>query len=127
VRQGAASKIRDYSQAVILLDPAYDDGGGYRVLGRLHHQTPAIPFFTGWASRSLALKNLQLAVETGPRNLVGRQFLAEAMWDYEPTRRAEARAILEKILAEMPDPDNLVENRKTQEEAAQLLKDWADR
>jgi hypothetical protein len=127
VKQGAASKIRDYAQAVILLDPAYDGGGGYRVLGRLHHQTPAIPFFTGWASRSLALKNLRLAVKTGPRNLVGRQFLAEAMWDYEPARRADARAILEKILAEMPDPDYLVENRKTQEEAAQLLKGWAGR
>jgi len=127
VRQGAASKIRDYAQAVILLDPAYDSGGGYRVLGRLHHQTPAIPFFTGWASRSLALKNLRLAVETGPGNLVGRQFLAEAMWDYEPERRAEARAMLEKILTEVPAPDNLVEDRKTQEEAAQLLKDWAGR
>jgi len=127
VRQGAASKIRDYAQAVILLDPAYDGGGGYRVLGRLHHQTPAVPFFTGWASRSLALKNLRLAVETGPRNLVGRQFLAEAMWDYEPDRRAEARAMLEKILAELPATDNLVEDRKTQEEAAQLLKDWARR
>ena len=127
VRQGAASKIRDYAQAVILLDPAYDGGGGYRVLGRLHHQTPAIPFFTGWASRSLALKNLRLAVETGPRNLVGRQFLAEAMWDYEPDRRPEARAMLEKILTETPAPDNLVEDRKTQEEAAQLLKDWAGR
>lgn len=127
VRQGAASKIRDYAQAVIRLDPAYDGGGGYRVLGRLHHQTPAVPFFTGWASRSLALKNLRLAVETGPRNLVGRQFLAEAMWDYEPDRRAEARAMLEKILADVPAPDNLVEDRKTQEEAAQLLKDWAGR
>jgi hypothetical protein len=127
VKQGAASKIRDYAQAVILLDPAYDGGGGYRVLGRLHHQTPAVPFFTGWASRSQALKNLRLAVETGPRNLVGRQFLAEAMWDYEPARRAEARAMLEKILAETPDPDYLVENRKTKEEAAELLKDWAGR
>jgi hypothetical protein len=127
VKQGAAAKIRDYAQAVILLDPVYDGGGGYRVLGRLHHQTPAIPFFTGWASRSQALKNLRLAVETGPRNLVGRQFLAEAMWDYEPARRAEARAMLEKILAETPDPDYLVENRKTQEEAAQLLKNWAGR
>lgn len=127
VKQGAASKIRDYAQAVILLDPAYDGGGGYRVLGRLHHQTPAIPFFTGWASRTLALKNLRLAVETGPRNLVGRQFLAEAMWDYEPDRRADARAMLEKILVEVPDPEYFVENRKTQEEAAQLLKDWAGR
>jgi hypothetical protein len=127
VKQGAASKIRDYAQAVILLDARYDGGGGYRVLGRLHHQTPAIPFFTGWASRSLALKNLRLAVEVGPRNLVGRQFLAEAMWDYEPARRAEARGMLEKILSETSDPDNLVEDRKTQEEAAQLLKDWAGR
>src|ERR1035437_3301256 len=127
VRQGAAAKIRDYAEAVILLDPAYDSGGGYRVLGRLHHQTPAVPFFTGWASRSEALKNLRLAVEVGPHNLVGRQFLAEAMWDYEPGRRAEARAMLQKILAEALDPDFLVENRKTQEEAAQLLKDWAGR
>ncbi len=127
VKQGAASKIRDYAQAVILLDPAYDGGGGYRVLGRLHHQTPAIPFFTGWASRSQALKNLRLAVETGPRNLLGRQFLAEATWDYEPSRRADARGMLEKILAEIPDPDYLVEDRRTQEEAAQLLKDWAGR
>ena len=127
VRQGAAAKIRDYAQAVILLDPAYDDGGGYRVLGRLHHQTPAVPFFTGWASRTEALKNLRLAVATGPRNLVGRQFLAEAIWDYESSRRADARAMLEKVLAETPDPDYLVENRKTQEEARQLLKEWASR
>jgi hypothetical protein len=127
VKQGAAAKIRDYAQAVILLDPAYDGGGGYRVLGRLHHQTPAVPFFTGWASRTEALKNLRLGVAAGPRNLVGRQFLAEAMWDYESSRRAEARAMLEKILAETPDPEYLVENRKTQEEAGQLLKEWASR
>jgi hypothetical protein len=127
VKQGAAAKIRDYAQAVILLEPAYDGGGGYRVLGRLHHQTPSVPFFTGWASRSEALKNLRLGVAAGPTNLVGRQFLAEAMWDYESSRRAEARAMLEKILTETPDPDYLVENRKTQEESRQLLKDWAGR
>ena len=127
VKQGAAAKIRDYAQAVILLEPAYDGGGGYRVLGRLHHQTPAVPFLTGWASRGEALKNLRLAVEAGPRNLVGRQFLAEAIWDYESARRAEARALLEKILGETPDPEYLVENRKTQEEAGQLLKEWAGR
>jgi hypothetical protein len=127
VKQGAAAKIRDYAQAVVLLDPAYDGGGGYRVLGRLHHQTPSVPFFTGWASRSEALKNLRLGVAAGPRNLVGRQFLAEAMWDYEPARRGEARALLQRILEETPDPDYLVENRKTQEEATQLLKDWAGR
>src|SRR5258706_14250159 len=58
VKQGAAAKIRDYAAAVILMDPAFEEAGGYRVLGRLHHQTPAEPFFTGWASRADALGNL---------------------------------------------------------------------
>jgi hypothetical protein len=124
VRQGAAAKIRDYAQAVILLDPAYDGGGGYRILGRLHHQTPSVPFLTGWASRTEALRNLRLAVAVAPRNFLGRQFLAEAIRDYEPDRRAEARALLQALVDETPTPDLLVECRRSQEEAAAALKDW---
>jgi hypothetical protein len=125
VRQGAAAKIRDYAQAVVLLYPGYEDGGGYRVLGRLHHQTPRVPLLTGWASRSEALKNLRLAVEKGPKNLINRLYLAEATWDYEPGRRAEAKAMLEALLGETPDPAYLVEDRRTQEEAAALLRTWS--
>lgn len=124
VKQGAASRIRDYAQAVILLDPAYDGGGGYRILGRLHHQTPSVPFLTGWASRSEALKNLRLAVAAGPRNFVGRQFLAEAIWDYESEKRGEARALMRALLDDTPEPDALVECRRAQEEAAARLKEW---
>lgn len=124
VKQGAAAKIRDYAQAVILLDPAYDRGGGYRILGRLHHQTPSVPFLTGWASRSEALKNLRLAVAAGPKDFVGRQFLAEAIWDYESDRRAEARALLQALVDEAPQPEWLVECRRAQEEAAAKLKEW---
>jgi hypothetical protein len=124
VKQGVAAKIRDYAQAVVLLDPAYDAGGGYRILGRLHHQTPSVPFLTGWASRSEALRNLRLAVAVGPRNSVGRQFLAEAIWDYETDKRAEARALMQALAGEEPEADALVESRKTQEEAAAKLKEW---
>ncbi len=122
--EGAAAKIRDYAQAVILLDPAYDGGGGYRILGRLHHQTPSVPFLTGWASRTEALKNLRLAVAAGPRNFVGCQFLAEAIWDYEPDRHAEARALMRALVDDTPVPDSLVECRRSQEEAAAKLKEW---
>ena len=38
-----------------------------------------------------------------------------------------ARAILQKIVAETPGPDYLVEDRKTQEESAKLLGAWAGR
>jgi hypothetical protein len=124
VKQGAAAKIRDYAQAVILLDPAYDDAGGYRILGRLHHQTPSVPFFTGWASRSEALKNLRLSVKAAPRNFFGREFLAEAIWDYESDKRDEAVALLKGIVADAPEPDLLVEDRRAQEDAAARLKEW---
>ncbi len=124
VKQGAAAKIRDYAQAVILLDPAYDGGGGYRILGRLHHQTPSVPFLTGWASRSEALRNLRLAVATGPKNFLGRQFLAEAIWDYESARHAEARALMQGLVDDTPQPEWLVECRRSQEEAAAKLKEW---
>ena len=120
-RQGAAAKIRDDATAVIRIDPALDDGGGYRVLGRLHHQTPSIPFVTGWASRTEALKNLRLAVETGPRNFVNRLYLAEATWDYEKERRAEARKMLEALVAEVPSAALAVEDARAQEDARALL------
>ncbi len=124
-RQGAAAKIRDYATAVVRLDPAFDEAGGYRVLGRLHHQTPAIPFVTGWASRAEALKHLRLAVETAPRNFVNRLYLAEAVRDYEKGRRAEAVRMLEALAADTPSPALAVEDARAQEEARALLAAWA--
>lgn len=124
-RQGAAAKIRDYAAAVVRLDPAFDEGGGYRVLGRLHHQTPAIPFVTGWASRTEALKNLRLAVETAPKNFVNRLYLADAMYQYEKDRRAEAVRMLEALVAEAPSASLPVEDARAQEDARVLLAAWA--
>ena len=124
VKQGAAAKIRDYAQAVVLLDPGFENGGGYRILGRLHHQTPSVPFLTGWASRSEALRNLRLAVKTAPGNFLGRQFLAEAIWDYEPSNREEAVRLMREIFADTPPPGQLVESRRVQEDAAAMLKSW---
>jgi tetratricopeptide (TPR) repeat protein len=120
-RQGAAAKIRDYATAVIGLDPGFDEGGGYRVLGRLHHQTPSIPFVTGWASRAAALQNLRAAVDVAPRNFVNRLYLAEALHDYEKGRRTEARRMLEELVADAPSAALAVEDARAQEEARVLL------
>jgi hypothetical protein len=124
VKQGAAAKIRDYSTAVIRMDPAFEDAGGYRVLGRLHHQTPSVPFFTGWASRSEALASLEKAAHVAPRNFNNRLYLADALWDYEKPRRGEARAMLEALLKDAPSAESPVEDRKAQEEAQALLAQW---
>ena len=124
-RQGAAAKIRDLATAVVRLDPSFEEGGGYRVLGRLHHQTPAIPFITGWASRSEALANLRLAARLAPKNFVNRLYLAEAMWDYEKEKRPEAKKVLEALVADAPTAGFPVEDARAQEDARALLAAWA--
>lgn len=125
VKQGAAGKIRDYCEAAISLDPAFDDAGGHRVLGRLHHQTPAVPFLTGWASREKALSNLRRAVELAPRHFINRLYLAEALYDYEKASRGEARAMLQALIADTPAAEWAVEDARAQEDARALLASWA--
>jgi hypothetical protein len=123
-RTGAAEKIRDDASVVIALDPEFEEGGGYRILGRLHHQAPKVPFLTSWVSRDKALENLRRAVAVNDRNLVNRHFLAEALADGGPAERAEAVRIEEKIAADAPSPGHLVEDLSIQEEAKKNLAKW---
>ena len=121
VRQGAAARIRDHAAAAVKLDPLYDGAAGDRVLGRLHHQTPSVPFLTGWASKQLALEHLRRSVALAPGSLVNRQYLGEALWEIDRKRRAEAKAILEGVVAAIPDPRFLVEERHAQAAARAFL------
>jgi hypothetical protein len=123
-RTGAAEKIRDDASIVIALDPEFEEGGGYRVLGRLHHQAPKVPFLTSWVSRDAALENLRRAVAVNDRNFVNRHFLAEALADGSPVERAEAVRIEEKVAADAPSPGHLVEDLSIQEEAKKNLVKW---
>ncbi len=124
VRTGAAEKIRDYAETLIAIDPDFEDGGGYRVLGRLHYEAPKIPILTPWVSREKALVNLRRAVEINERDFVNRHFLAEALADGGPADRAEAIAIEETVVAGAPSPGHLVEDLAIQQQARQNLAKW---
>ncbi len=124
VRTGAAEKIRDYAETLIAIDPDFEDGGGYRILGRLHHQAPKIPILTPWISHQKAVENLRRAVAVNGRNLVNRHFLAEALADGNPAERAEAVALEEGVVADAPSPGHLVEELAIQVEARRDLARW---
>jgi hypothetical protein len=126
-KAGTASKIRDYSTKVIALDPEFEEGGGYRVLGRLHDRAPRIPLVTGWVSRKEALRNLRSAVRVAPRNFVNRHFLAEALARGTPAEKAEAIRIERELVAETPTPERLVEDLAIQEDAKRDLTAWTGR
>jgi hypothetical protein len=123
-RAGAAERIRDDAATVVALDPKFEEGGGYRVLGRLHSEAPEIPFLTGWVSRDEAVKNLRLALANGPRNFLNRHFLAEALARGTPEEKAEAIKLEQSVVSDAPSPGSLVENLSVQEDARKDLEAW---
>ncbi len=123
-RTGAADTIRDYALTVIGLDPDFEEGGGYRILGRLHDQAPWIPFVTGWVSSDEAVKSLRLAMQQNKRNFVNRHFLAEALYRGDAKAKAEAIALEEALAGGAPSPQHLIEELKIQEDARRNLAAW---
>ena len=120
-RQGVGDRVKTYSETLIALDERYEDAGGHRILGRLHTLAPKVPFVTGWVDRGKAVSELRRAVALGPDNLDNHVFLAEALFEYQPAKAAEAREILRRVLARQPVPELAVEQARSLADARALL------
>jgi hypothetical protein len=123
-RLGAAQRIRTYAMVLIELDPDFEDGGGYRILGRLHDRAPRMQSETEWVSREEALRNLRLAARMDSANFANRLYLAEALAPGSATERAEAVRIAESLVSDAPSPTRIVEDLRLQKEAAEDLRVW---
>jgi len=118
---GAPARIRDLAQAVISIDPSTAQGAGYLILGRLHAEAPRIPFVTAWVSRPQGVASLRRGVAVAPENPALRFFLGDALLRLEPSRKDEARALLQGVAALVPRPDYAVEDAHYAEEARDRL------
>jgi hypothetical protein len=123
-RLGAADRIRTYAMVLIELDPGFEDGGGYRVLGRLHDRAPRMQSETEWVSREEALRNLRLASRTDSSNFANRLYLAEALAQGSASERTEAVRIAQSLASDAPSPNRIVEELRLQKEAAEDLRLW---
>jgi tetratricopeptide (TPR) repeat protein len=110
-RKGVAGRVRDLATTVNDLDPTTEEGGGFRVLGRLHDQAPHIPLITGWVSGEKAIAYLRRSQEIGPGNHVTWYFLAEALLVRQRDKTAEAKDLLKRCADTAPHADYLVEDR----------------
>lgn len=124
VRQGAADRIRREATIAMLTNPRMDGGGPQRVLGRLHDQTPRVPFLTGWASSKEAVRFLNESYKLDPANKITRVFLAEALVSNDSKSGPEAIRILREVISSPNDPNYEVENARAQEDAKALLREW---
>ncbi|HXI12222.1 MAG TPA: hypothetical protein VNM92_06215 [Thermoanaerobaculia bacterium] len=126
VKEGVADRIRRESTIVMMIDPKIEGGGGARVLGRLHNQTPRVPFLTGWASGSEAVKYLRQSLAEDPTNKITQVFLAEAMFAADKATKAKAVQMLRDVIGAPNDASYAAEHAGAQQDARNLLKQWGE-
>ncbi|MEO8383245.1 MAG: hypothetical protein ABI779_26545 [Acidobacteriota bacterium] len=123
-RQGAADQIRRGATIALLVDPRMEMGSPARVLGRLHDQTPRIPFITGWASSKEALRFLGDSLKIDPKNKITLVFLAEAMASADSSKKPQAIKLLREAIDSPSHPDFAVEDAAAVTDAKALLAKW---
>lgn len=124
VKEGAADRIRREATIAMLIDPKLEGGSPARVLGRLHDQTPHVPFLTGWASSKEAVRLLQESLKIDPTNKITKTFLAEALVDNDSDNKPQAVQMLKEVVAAPNPPDYEVEQAEATEAAQALLRKW---
>src|SRR5688500_1231590 len=123
-RQGAADRIRRHAGIAHAVDPALEGGTPSRVLGRLHDQTPRIPFITGWASQKEAVRFLTESQKVDPTNKITLVFLAEALVAESDSARPRAMQILRSVVSSPDGTAYQVEQAAATAEAREILKKW---
>jgi len=120
-REGVSDLMKTHSEKIIELDPEYQNGGGYFMLGAVHFKSPYIPFLLSWPDNDDAIKYLQLSVDTGNAEMNQKNYLAQAL--SKDGRDKKARALLIEVINTEPSTTTLVEDLDDIEEARQLLED----
>ena len=121
-REGVADLMKTHSERIIELDPEYQDGGGYFMLGAVHYKSPYIPFLLSWPDNDKAIKLLKISLDTGEPTLNQKVYLAKALKKDEQINKA--KKLLQEVINSDPDSIDLVEDLNDINEAHQLLKDY---
>jgi tetratricopeptide (TPR) repeat protein len=121
VRQGVATRLHRYTSIAIALEPDYEEGGAFRLLGRLHAELPRVPFLSGWVDRDKAIPLLERACAIGPAHPGNPFLLALTILDLAPERRAEALDLLRRVEGLTPRPALRIEDLFVRREARERL------
>jgi tetratricopeptide (TPR) repeat protein len=111
--------IKDALEAVLEIDPMFQQGSADRALGRWYQKVPRL--FGGNLSRSV--EHLERSLTYNPNSTASHFFLAETF--YEMKKLDMARAELQKVLDAPLDPEWAPEDRDFKDKAKGKLEEWA--
>ena len=117
LRQGLKYRkpVKDEMEAVLRIDPAFQQGSADRALGRWYAKVPGL--FGG--SRKEAEAHFRASLKYNPNSTASHYFLAELLAD--DGRKAEARAELQKVIDAPLDPDWTPEDREFKDKARRMM------
>jgi tetratricopeptide (TPR) repeat protein len=123
LRQGIKyrGEIKRELETVLQIDPAFQQGSADRALGRWYNKVPGL--FGGSDKKSE--EHLRKALTYNPQSTATLYFLAETLTD--EGKKAEARQVLEKVLAVPVDPEWAPEDRDFKAKAQALMKQLVSR
>ena len=121
VREGLATRMHDFAQSALELDPSVDQGGSLRLLCRLHATLPRVPFVSGWVDRTKALGFAERALALDPDHPGNQLVMALTLLEMTPSLESDARAFLESVASGAPRVDFLAEDLAIQAQAASRI------
>ena len=121
-KEGVADQMKDHALTIIALNPNYEDGGGYFMLGAVHYKSPYIPFFLSWPDNDEAIKWLKKANETGEAKPVQKVYLAQAL--YKNKEKSSAISLLEEVTNMTPTKVESLADWEQIKKARILLKEY---
>ena len=121
-REGVADLMKEHSEIIISLDPEYENGGGYFMLGAVHFKSPYIPFLLSWPDNDDAIKYLTKALNIGEATSNQKVYLAQAM--YKDGQNNRAIDMLKEVANMQPSTEETVRDWEQIELAKQLLSEY---
>jgi len=121
-REGVAELMKEHSEIIISLDPEYENGGGYFMLGAVHFKSPYIPFLLSWPDNDDAIKYLTKALNIGEATPNQKVYLAQAM--YKDGQKSRAIDMLKEVANMQPSAEEIVRDWEQIELAEQLLSEY---
>ena len=118
---GLVDKIKDYSERLLTIDPAFNNYAAYVLLGRMHDKTPNVVFVLTWPDKNKSREYLEEYYRHNPDMISAKHFLADTLWDLG--LKDKAKELYMQAIKSRLRPGYYFEDLKAMEDCSARIKE----